>query len=158
MPSPQVIIVISFMRIELEASVPIKLISQTCYYFFMSLRERIPEQLNIGEDIISIALKSDVEVFPTREFVLVEISHKAGRVNLPKIVGTLRNLVKEEERMVAIRGFGFKGIGLAVRVAHELKLGEKKFTYLMTFDTFDASDPEDSRPVTSVQIIVLPPD
>ena len=145
------------MSLELGASVAIKLISQTRYYFFMSLRERIPEQLNIGEDIISIALESDVEVFPTSEYVLVEISHKAGRVNIPKIVGTLRNLVKEEERMVAIRGFGFKGIGLAVRVAHELKLGEKKFTYLMTFDTFDASDPEDNRPVTSVQIVVLPP-
>ncbi|MGY5873894.1 MAG: hypothetical protein RTV72_16725 [Candidatus Thorarchaeota archaeon] len=124
----------------------------------MSLRERIPQQLNIGEDIISIAIETDVEVFPTSDYVLLEISHKAGRVNIPQIVGTLRNLVKEEQRMVAIRGFGFKGIGLAVRVAHELKLGEKKFTYEMAFDTFDASDPEDNRPVTSVQIIVLPPE
>jgi hypothetical protein len=126
-------------------------------YFFMSLRDRIPEQLRIGQDIISIAIKEDVEVFPTSDYVLLEISHKAGRVNIPKIVGTLRNLVKEEQRMVAIRGFGFKGIGLAVRVAHELKIGERKFTYEMTFDTFDASDPADNRPVTSVQIVVLPP-
>lgn len=133
------------------------MISQTHHYFVMSLRERIPEQLLIGEDIISIALETDVEVFPTSEYVLLEISNKAGRVNIPKIVGTLRSLVKEEQRMVAIRGFGFKGIGLAVRVAHELKLGESKFTYEMTFDTFDASDPEDNRPVTSVQIVVLPP-
>lgn len=139
------------------ASVATRLISQTCYYLFMSLRDRIPEQLKIGEEIISIALETDVEVFPTSEYVLLEISHKAGRVNIPKIVGTLRNLVSEEQRMVAIRGFGFKGIGLAVRVAHELKLEEKRFTYLMTFDTFDAADPEDNRPVTSVQIIVLPP-
>lgn len=124
----------------------------------MSLRERIPEQLKIGEDIISISLKTDVEVFPTSEYVLLEISNKAGRIYIPKIVGTLRNLVKEEQRMVAIRGFGFKGIGLAVRVAHELKLGEKKFTYEMTFDTFDALDPEDNRPVTSIQIIVIPPE
>jgi len=123
----------------------------------MSLRERIPEQLKIGEDIISISLETDVEVFPTSEYVLLEISHKAGRVNIPKIVDTLRKLVREEQRMVAIRGFGFKGIGLAVRVAHELKLGERNFTYVMTFDTFDAADPEDKRPVTSVQIIVLPP-
>ena len=123
----------------------------------MSLRERIPEQLRIGEEIISISLESDVEVFPTSEYVLLEISHKAGRVNIPRIVGTLRSLVKEEQRMVAIRGFGFKGIGLAVRVAHELKTGEKNFTYEMTFDTFDASDPNDNSPVTSVQIIVLPP-
>jgi len=136
----------------------IKLISRTRNDFFMSLRERIPEQLKIGEDIISIALESDIEVFPTSEYVLLEISHKAGRIFIPKIVSTLRNLVKEEQRMVAIRGFGFKGIGLAVRVAHELKLGEKTFTYEMTFDTFDASDPEDSRPVTSIQIIVLPPE
>ncbi|MHA1614536.1 MAG: hypothetical protein ACTSYJ_06790 [Candidatus Thorarchaeota archaeon] len=135
----------------------IKLISQMRNDFIMSLRERIPEQLKIGEDIISIALKTDVEVFPTSEYVLLEISNKAGRIFIPKIVGTLRNLVKEEQRMVAIRGFGFKGIGLAVRVAHELKLGEKNFTYEMTFDTFDASDPEDNRPVTSIQIIVLPP-
>lgn len=136
----------------------IKLISQIHHDFIMSLRERIPEQLKIGEDIISISLKTDVEVFPTSEYVLLEISNKAGRIYIPKIVGTLRNLVKEEQRMVAIRGFGFKGIGLAVRVAHELKLGEKKFTYEMTFDTFDASDPEDNRPVTSIQIIVLPPE
>ena len=136
----------------------IKLISQMHHDFVMSLRERIPEQLKIGEDIISIAIKTDVEVFPTSEYVLLEISNKAGRIFIPKIVSTLRNLVKEEQRMVAIRGFGFKGIGLAVRVAHELKLGEKKFTYEMTFDTFDAADPEDSRPVTSIQIIVLPPE
>ncbi len=136
----------------------IKLISQMRDDFIMSLRERIPEQLKIGEDIISIALKTDVEVFPTSEYVLLEISNKAGRIYIPEIVGTLRNLVKEEQRMVAIRGFGFKGIGLAVRVAHELKLGEKKFTYEMTFDTFDASDPEENRPVTSIQIIVLPPE
>jgi len=136
----------------------IKLISQIRYEFIMSLRERIPEQLKIGEDIISIALKTDVEVFPTSEYVLLEISNKAGRIYIPEIVGTLRNLVKEEQRMVAIRGFGFKGIGLAVRVAHELKLGEKNFTYEMTFDTFDASDPEENRPVTSIQIIVLPPE
>ena len=136
----------------------IKLISQIRYDFVMSLRDRIPEQLKIGEDIISIALKTDVEVFPTSEYVLLEISNKAGRIFIPKIVGTLRNLVKEEQRMVAIRGFGFKGIGLAVRGAHELKRGDKKFTYEMTFDTFDASDPEDNRPVTSIQIIVLPPE
>ncbi|MCK4568061.1 MAG: hypothetical protein KAU48_12220, partial [Candidatus Thorarchaeota archaeon] len=61
----------------------------------MSLRERIPEQLKIGEDIISISLKTDVEVFPTSEYVLLEISNKAGRIYIPKIVGTLRNLVKE---------------------------------------------------------------
>ena len=145
------------MSLELWASVAIKLISKACSCFFMSLRERIPKQLLIGEDIISIALKTDVEVFPTSEYVLLEISHKAGKVNIPQIVGSLRSLVKEEQRMVAIRGFGFKGIGLAVRVAHELKIGEKNFTYEMTFDTFDASDPGDNRPVTSVQIIVLPP-
>lgn len=107
--------------------------------------------------MISIALEGDVAVFPTSEYILLEISHKAGRVNIPKIVGTIRSLVKEEQRMVAIRGFGFKGIGLAVRIAHELKIGEKQFNYEMTFDTFDATDPTDETLVTSVQIIVLPP-
>lgn len=157
MVSPQKNTEIAHMSLELWASVAIKLISKTYSCFLMSLRERIPKQLLIGEDIISIALKTDVEVFPTSEYVLLEISHKAGKVNIPQIVGSLRSLVKEEQRMVAIRGFGFKGIGLAVRVAHELKIAEKNFTYEMTFDTFDASDPEDKRPVTSVQIIVLPP-
>ena len=123
----------------------------------MSLRERIPAQLKIGESTISIALEGDIAVFPTSEYILLEISHKAGRVNIPKIVSTIRNLVKEEQRMVAIRGFGFKGIGLAVRIAHELKIGEKAFTYEMTFDTFDATDPQNDALVTSVQIIVLPP-
>lgn len=127
------------------------------HYSHMSLRARIPDQLKIGDSIISIALEGDVAVFPTMEYILLEISHKAGRVNIPKIVGTIRSLVKEEQRMVAIRGFGFKGIGLAVRIAHELKIGEKKFTYEMTFDTFDATNPEDETLVTSVQIIVMPP-
>ncbi len=123
----------------------------------MSLRDRIPDQLRIGDAMIGITMEEDLAVFPTSEYVLLEISHKAGRVNIPRIVNTLQGLVRDDRRMVAIRGFGFKGIGLAVRVAHELKMGEKKFTYEMTFDTFDATDPEDNSPVTSVQIIVLPP-
>jgi hypothetical protein len=123
----------------------------------MSLRERIPEQLRIGDARIGITMEEDLAVFPTSDYVLLEISHKAGRVNFPKIVSTLQGLVRDDRRMVAIRGFGFKGIGLAVRIAHELKIGEKKFTYEMTFDTFDAIDPENNSPVTSVQIIVLPP-
>ncbi|TET09412.1 MAG: hypothetical protein E3J86_08310 [Candidatus Thorarchaeota archaeon] len=124
----------------------------------MSLRDRIPDQLKISEDIIAITMEDDVSVYPTSDYVLVEISHKAGRINIPKISGTLRGLVKDDKRYVAIRGFGFKGVGLAVRVAHELKIRESKFTYLMTFDTFDATDPETNRPVTSVQIIVMPPE
>ncbi len=124
----------------------------------MSLRNRIPDQLKIGDDLIAITMEDDVSVYPTSDYVLVEISHKAGRINIPKIAGTLRGLVKDDKRYVAIRGFGFKGVGLAVRVAHELKIRESKFTYLMTFDTFDATDPETNRPVTSVQIIVMPPE
>ncbi len=124
----------------------------------MSLRNRIPDQLKIGDDLIAITMEDDVSVYPTSDYVLVEISHKAGRINIPKISGTLRGLVKDDKRYVAIRGFGFKGVGLAVRVAHELKIRESKFTYLMTFDTFDATDPETNRPVTSVQIIVMPPE
>jgi hypothetical protein len=124
----------------------------------MSLRDRIPDQLKIGDAMIGITMEEDLAVFPTSDYVLLEISHKAGRVNFPKIVSTLQGLVRDDHRMVAIRGFGFKGIGLAVRIAHELKIGEKKFTYEMTFDTFDATDPENNSPVTSVQIIVLPPE
>ncbi|MFW9795161.1 MAG: hypothetical protein ACFFEE_12705 [Candidatus Thorarchaeota archaeon] len=124
----------------------------------MSLRNRIPDQLRIGEDVISITMEEDVSVYPTSDYVLVEISHNAGKINIPKISSTLRNLVKDDKRFVAIRGFGFKGIGLAVRIAHELKIREKNFTYLMTFDTFDATDPKTDRPVTSVQIIVMPPE
>ncbi|MFW9808197.1 MAG: hypothetical protein ACFFE6_02345 [Candidatus Thorarchaeota archaeon] len=124
----------------------------------MSLRDRIPEQLRIGDDVISITMEDDVSVYPTSEYILVEISHNAGKINIPKISNTLRDLVKDDKRYVAIRGFGFKGIGLAVRIAHELKIRESKFTYLMTFDTFDATDPKTERPVTSVQIIVMPPE
>lgn len=123
----------------------------------MSLRDRIPDQLRIDDAIIAITLKEDIEVFPTSDYVLLEISHKAGRVNIPRISGTIYDLVKAEKKMVAIRGFGFKGSGLAVRVAHELKKRETRFIYEMTFDTFEASDPADSSPVTSIQIIVMPP-
>jgi hypothetical protein len=124
----------------------------------MSLRDRIPDQLKIGEEAISITMEDDVSVYPTSDYILVEISHNAGKINIPKISGTLRGLVKDDKRFVAVRGFGFKGIGLAVRIAHDLKLKEKKFTYLMTFDTFDAVDPKTDRTVTSVQIIVMPPE
>ena len=118
----------------------------------------MPDQLKIGEDVISITIEDDISVYPTSDYVLLEISHTAGKINIPKIAFTLQGLVKNDRRMVAIRGFGFKGIGLAVRVAHELKIRESKFTYEMTFDTFDASDPKTDRPVTSVQIIVMPPE
>ncbi|OLS31314.1 MAG: hypothetical protein ThorAB25_04030 [Candidatus Thorarchaeota archaeon AB_25] len=124
----------------------------------MSLRNRIPEQLEIGEDLIAITIEDDIAVYPTSDYILLEISHNAGKVNIPKIANTLRGLVKDDQKMVAIRGFGFKGIGLAVRIAHELKIRESKFIYQMTFDTFDATDPKTDRPVTSVQIIVMPPE
>ncbi len=124
----------------------------------MSLRDRIPDQLKISDDVIAITMEDDVSVYPTSDYVLVEISHNAGRINIPKISSTLRSLVKDDKRYVAIRGFGFKGVGLAVRIAHELKIRESKFTYLMTFDTFDATDPKTNSPVTSVQIIVMPPE
>jgi hypothetical protein len=124
----------------------------------MSLRDRIPEQLEIGKDVIAITIEDDIAVYPTSDYILLEISHNAGKVNIPKIASTLRGLVKDDQKMVAIRGFGFKGIGLAVRIAHELKIRESKFIYQMTFDTFDATDPKTDRPVTSVQIIVIPPE
>jgi hypothetical protein len=146
------------MRIEIGASVAIKLISPNSYSENMSLRNRIPDQLKIGEDVISITIEEDISVYPTSDYVLLEISHKAGKVNIPKVAYTLRGLVKDDRRLVAIRGFGFKGIGLAVRVAHELKVMESNFTYEMTFDTFDAAEPNNDRPVTSVQIIVMPPE
>jgi hypothetical protein len=124
----------------------------------MSLRDRIPEQLAISNEVIAITIEEDIAVYPTSDYVLLEISQNAGRVNLTKVANTLRGLVKDDKRMVAIRGFGFKGIGLAVRIAHELKMRESKFTYQMTFDTFDATDTKTNRPVTSVQIIVMPPE
>ncbi|MHA2322740.1 MAG: hypothetical protein ACXACG_13920 [Candidatus Thorarchaeota archaeon] len=146
------------MRIEIEDSLNIKLISPNSQSENMSLRDRIPDQLKLGEDVIAITIEDDLSVYPTSDYVLLEISHNAGKVNIPKIANTLRGLVKTDKRMVAIRGFGFKGIGLAVRVAHELKVRESKFTYEMTFDTFGAVDPKTDRLVTSVQIIVMPPE
>jgi hypothetical protein len=124
----------------------------------MSLRNRVPEQLRLREEMVAITIKDDVEVFPTTEYILLEISPNAGRVDIPKISNTIRNLVKSDKRMVAIRGYGFKGVGLSVRVAHELKKRESRFVYEMTFDTFEASDPETDRPLTSVQIIIMPPE
>ncbi len=124
----------------------------------MSLRDRIPNQLKIGNEVIAITIEDDIAVYPTSDYILLEISHNAGKVNIPKVANTLRGLVKDEKQLVAIRGFGFKGIGLAVRVAHELKVRESKFEYQMTFDTFDATDPKTERPVTSVQIIIMPPE
>ncbi|MHA2020796.1 MAG: hypothetical protein ACW98J_04565 [Candidatus Thorarchaeota archaeon] len=124
----------------------------------MSPRDRIPEQLRLRDEMVAITVKDDVEVFPTSEYILLEISPNAGRVDIPKISNTIRDLVKSDKRMVAIRGYGFKGVGLSVRVAHELKKRESRFVYEMTFDTFEASDPETNRPTTSVQIIIMPPE
>ncbi|MFW9967958.1 MAG: hypothetical protein ACFFEA_12465 [Candidatus Thorarchaeota archaeon] len=123
----------------------------------MSLRDRIPEQLRLRDEMVAITIQEDVEVFPTADYILLEISPKAGRVDIPKISNTIRDLVKSDKRMVAVRGYGFKGVGLAVRIAHELKKRESRFVYEMTFDTFEASDPETNRPITSVQIVVMPP-
>ncbi|MCF2136671.1 MAG: hypothetical protein K9W43_05445 [Candidatus Thorarchaeota archaeon] len=122
----------------------------------MSLQERVPEQLRVSDAIVSITMKDEVEVFPTSEYVLLEISPTAGRINIGKIAATVHNLVKNDHRMVAIRGYGFKGVGLAVRVAHEIKKREGRFIYQMAFDTFDAEDPE-GKPFTSIQIVVMPP-
>ena len=123
----------------------------------MSLYERVPEQLRLGEALISVTMKEDVEVFPTSDYVLIEVSPKVGKINIPKIVSTIRNLVKSDKLIVAVRGYGFKGIGLSVRIAHELKIRETQFKYQMVFDTFDAAEGNSERLLTSVQIIILPP-
>jgi hypothetical protein len=122
----------------------------------MSLQGRRPEQLRVGDSIIGITLNEDVGVFPTSEYVLLEISPSAEKINVLKIASTIQGLVRNDRRIVAIRGYGFKGIGLAVRIAHELRVREQRFRYEMAFDTFDASDKE-GKTVTSVQIVVLPP-
>jgi hypothetical protein len=146
------------MRVGFRDSRAIRLISEIYQSNSMSLRNRIPDQLKIGQETIAITIDDDIAVYPTSDYVLLEISNNAGKVNIPKVANTLRGLVKDDKRMVAVRGFGFKGIGLAVRVAHELKVREKGFAYQMTFDTFDATDPKTKRPVTSVQIIIMPPE
>lgn len=124
----------------------------------MSLRDRIPEQLRLREEVASVQMDDEVAVFPTSDYVLLEISPKVGKINVIKIAGTVENLVKSDRRMVAIRGYGFKGIGLSVRIAHELKKREQRFKYEMTFDTFDAAEAGADRILTSVQIIVIPPE
>jgi len=123
----------------------------------MAIRDRIPEQLRLRDERISLNLEDDVAVFPTNDYVLLEISYKAGKINISKIAATVRNLVRSDRRMVAIRGYGFKGVGLSVRVAHELKKREQRFEYEMAFDTFEAIDSETQNPLTSVQIVVMPP-
>ncbi len=136
----------------------LKLLARLHPVTIMSLRDRIPEQLNLRDEVVSIAMEEDVAVFPTSEYVLLEISPKVGKIDVRRIAATIQDLVRSDKRMVAIRGYGFKGIGLSVRVAHELKMRERRFLYEMTFDTFDASEPNNNRPLTSVQIIVMPPE
>jgi hypothetical protein len=105
----------------------------------MSLRDRIPEQLRLRNEMVAITVKDDVEVFPTTEYILLEISPIAGRVDIPKISNTIRDLVKSDKRMVAIRGYGFKGVGLSVRVAHELKKRPSIRSRLQTLKQIDPS-------------------
>ncbi|MHA2002759.1 MAG: hypothetical protein ACW960_01525 [Candidatus Thorarchaeota archaeon] len=89
--------------------------------------------------MVAITVKDDVEVFPTTEYILLEISPIAGRVDIPKISNTIRDLVKSDKRMVAIRGYGFKGVGLSVRVAHELKKRPSIRSRLQTLKQIDPS-------------------
>ena len=124
----------------------------------MSLRDRIPEQLRLTDAIVNIVMDEEVAVYPTSDYVLIEISPKVGRINIPQIAQTTLELVKNDGRMVALRGYGFKGIGLSVRIAHELKKREERFVYQMTFDTFEATASGEEQPQTSVQIIVIPPE
>ncbi|MHA2424057.1 MAG: hypothetical protein ACXAEF_04670 [Candidatus Thorarchaeota archaeon] len=126
--------------------------------FDMSLRNRIPEQLKLSDSLISITLDDDVGVFDTGDYVLIEVSPNAGRINVPKIAQTVNTLVKREKKMVAVRGFGFKGVGLGVRIAHEIKKLETRFDYEMTFDTFEASESADKQTLTSIQIVIMPPE
>ncbi len=124
----------------------------------MSLRERIPEQLKLSDALISITLEQDVGVFDTGEYVLIEVSNKAGKIDVIRIARTVNDLVKQDKKMVAVRGYGFKGIGLGVRIAHEIKMMEKRFRYEMTFDTFEATEGETGQIQTSVQIVIIPPE
>ncbi|RLI59191.1 MAG: hypothetical protein DRO93_08740 [Candidatus Thorarchaeota archaeon] len=123
----------------------------------MSLHDRIPEPLKLTDAVVAITMEDEVEVFPTSDYVLVEISPTAGRINVGKIAATVHNLVKNDKRMVAIRGYGFKGVGLSVRIAHEIKKRERRFIYQMAFDTFDAEDSE-GKPYTSIQVVIMPPE
>ncbi|MFO7836922.1 MAG: hypothetical protein R6V83_09715 [Candidatus Thorarchaeota archaeon] len=126
----------------------------------MNLRDRIPSKLELSNALVSIDVDNNqVSVHPTSDYVLLEIPPDVGRISIYQIAKTAYDLVKNDNRMVAIRGYAFKGIGLSVRIAHKLKQMEKRFLYRMTFDTFDAIEPEKpERHLTSVQIIVMPPE
>ncbi len=126
--------------------------------YTMSVRERIPDKLTLGEELVAISLQEDVEVFQTNDYVMLEIAPDAGRLNIPRIANTIYDLVKEDRKMVAVRGYGFKGIGLGVRIAHDIKKKEERFKYEMAFDTFEAAKGKDGRPLTSVQIVIIPPE
>lgn len=86
----------------------------------MSLQKRIPDQLRLQEETISARKDEEVGVFPTSDYVLLEISNKVGKIHISRIAAAIRDLVKSDRRMVAIRGYGFKGVGLSVGIAHEL--------------------------------------
>jgi hypothetical protein len=58
----------------------------------MSLRDRIPEQLNLRDEVVSIAMEEDVAVFPTSEYVLLEISPKVGKIDVRKIAATIQDV------------------------------------------------------------------
>ncbi len=124
----------------------------------MNLHDRIPEQLRLSDSLVIITLEDDVGVFDTGDYVLIEVSHNAGRINVPKIARTVSDLVRADKKTVAVRGYGFKGVGLGVRIAHEIKKLEERFVYQMAFDTFEASESMDGQPLTSVQIVILPPE
>ncbi len=134
-----------------------KFLGASRHGYRMSIQDRIPEQLKLIGALVVITLEDDVGVFDTGDYVLIEVSQNAGRINVPKIAQTVTDLVKNDKKMVAIRGFGFKGTGLGVRIAHEIKKLEKRFVYQMAFDTFEASEKMDGQPLTSVQIVIMPP-
>jgi len=62
----------------------------------MSLQDKVPEKLRLSDSIISITSNEDVGVFPTSEYVLLEISPTAEKINVPKIASTIHALVRND--------------------------------------------------------------
>ncbi|MEM4734592.1 MAG: hypothetical protein QXS20_02655, partial [Candidatus Thorarchaeota archaeon] len=62
-----------------------------------SLHDRIPPQLRLGESIVAITLDVEVGVFPTQDYILVEIAPDAKNINVGKIAQTIRGLVKDKK-------------------------------------------------------------
>lgn len=120
------------------------------------LDDLVPENLRITDGIVGVNMAEDVTFFETDEYLLVEIFPRGHPVSAYKVARAIRDIIGNSNKLVVIRGYGFKGTGVSATIAHELKQRRKDINYKIAFDTFTAINTETDEKYVSVQLVIIP--